>query len=71
MTEKIVDFLSPTSPDPGDGSIGQNSTFFQNNINTNQQQRHLYWDNVHARILDFFVSRGGGGPGYSTHFTVY
>ena len=28
MTEKIVDYPFPTSPDPGDGSIGQNSTFF-------------------------------------------
>ena len=58
MTEKIVDFPSPTSPDPVDWSIGQNSTFLQNN-NTNQQQRHLYRDNVHARIQDFFVRRGG------------
>ena len=73
MTEKIVAFPSPTSPDPGDGSIGKISTFFQNNINTNQQQRHLYRDNVHARIQDFFVRRGwgGGGPGSSTYFTVY
>ena len=85
MTEKIVDVPSLTSPDPGDGSIGQNSTFFQNNINTNKQQRHLYRDNVQARIQDFFVRSGGGGRrsrllnlfyslqrgsnGYITHFT--
>ena len=57
----MVDFPSPTSPDPGDGSIGQNSYFFQNNINTNQQQRHLYRDNVHALIQDFLSGGGGGG----------
>ena len=39
------------------GSIGQNSTFFQNSTNTNQQ-RHLYWDNM--RRSRNFLSGGGG-----------
>ena len=43
------------------GSIGQNSTFFQNSINTNQQ-RHLYQDNM-RRFRIFVRGRGGGGGG--------
>ena len=61
---------SPTPPPPpppllppqilGMGSIGQNSTFFQNSINTNQQ-RHLYRDNMRGSMI--FLSGGGGGGG--------
>ena len=68
MTDKIVDFPSPTSPDPGDGSVGQNSTFEQHQHKPTTKT--LVRDNVHARIQDFFVRRGGG-PGSSTYFTVY
>ena len=63
MTEKNVDFtLSPLLPPLilGMGSIGQNSTFFQNSINTNQQ-RHLYGDNLRGSRI--FLSGGGGGGG--------
>ena len=69
---KIVDFTLSYHPllPPKSlwmGSIGQNSTFFQNSTNTNQQ-RHLYLDNM--RGSRNFLSGGGGGPGSSTHFTV-
>ena len=41
------------------GSIGQNSTFFQNSTNTNQQ-RHLYRDNMRGS-RNFCQGEGGGG----------
>ena len=68
MTEKLLTFPSPTSQDLVDGVNSQNSTFFQNSNNTNQQI-HSYQDNMRGSRI-FFV-RGRGGPGSSTYFTVY
>ena len=55
--------------------IGQNSTFLQNSINTNQQQRHLYRENMHGS--QNFLSGWGGGASrllnlfYSLHRWLY
>ena len=75
MTEKLLTFPSPTpsptSRDPGDGSICQKSTFFAEQ-HQHKQQRHLYRDMRSSRI--FFCRGGGvggGGPSSSTYFTVY
>ena len=72
MTEKLLTFPSPTSPDPGDGiNRSKFNFFFQNSTNTNQQ-RHLYRDNM-RRSRKFFVGGDGRGwgPGSLTYFTVY
>ena len=74
MTEKLLTFPSPTPSPPllppqtlGMGSIGKNSTFFQNSINTNQQQRHLYRDNM--RGSRNFVLGGIQAPQLILQFT--
>ena len=79
---KIVDFpLSYHSLLPPKslwmGSIGQNSTFFQNSTNTNQQI-HLYRDNMRgsrnflsgggSRLLNSLYSLQRGSNGFITHF---
>ena len=69
MTEKLLTFPSPTSPDPRDGvNRSKFYFFFQNSTNTNQQ-RHLYRDNMRGS-RKFFVGVGGG-PGSLTYFAVY
>ena len=73
MTKNLFTFSSPTpfptSPDHVDGvNRSKFNFFFQNSINTNQQQRHLYRDNMHGSRIFF---GGGGGRDSSTYFTVY
>ena len=70
MTGKIVDFPSPTSPDPGDGSTGQNSTFSRT-TSTQTNNKDICTGTTYMHGSRIFLSGGGGGPGYSTYFTVY
>ena len=72
MTEKLLTFPSPTSPDPGDGVNRSKFNFFPE-----QHQRKptkTFVPGQHARIQEIFCPGGGGGgcPGSSTtYFTVY
>ena len=60
MTEKLLTFPSPTSPDPGDGVLRSKFNFFPVQHQHNPTPpRYLYRDNM-RRSRNFFV-RGGGG----------
>ena len=59
MTEKLLTYPSPTSPDPGDGVNRSKFNFFLNSTNTNQTNRHLYRHNMRGSRI--FLSGVGGG----------
>ena len=61
MTEKLLTFPSPTSPDPGDGVLRSKfNFFFHYSINTTQHhQRYLYRDTMRGSRI--FLSGGDGG----------
>ena len=71
MTEKLLTFPSPTSPDPADGALRSKFNFFPVQHQHNPPPTKIYVPGHHARIQEFFVrGGGGGGPGSSTYFTV-
>ena len=71
MTEKLLTFPSPTSQELVVGVNRSKFNFFP------EQHQHkptkTFVPGQHARIQEIFVrgTGGGGGPGYSTYFTVY
>ena len=60
MTEKLLTFPSPTSPDPGDGV---NRSKFPVQHQHNPQPPKIFVPGHHARIQEFFVRGWGGGGG--------
>ena len=67
---KLLTFPSPTSPDPGDGDLRSKFNFFPVKHQHNPTPPNIFVPGHHARIQEFFVRGGGGGPGSSTYFTV-
>ena len=70
----IVDYPSPTSPDPGDGVNRSKFNFFsQYSINTTlHHQRYVYRDTGGggggSRLLNLFFILKRGSNGFITHF---
>ena len=64
MTEKLLTFPSPTSPDPGDGVLRSKFNFFlvQHQHNPTPPKK-IFVPGHHARIQEFFIPGGGGGGG--------
>ena len=60
MTEKLLTFPSPTSPDPGDGVLRWKFNFFPVQHQHNPTPPKIFVPGHHARIQESFV-RGGGG----------
>ena len=73
MTEKLLTFPSPTSPDPGDGVLRSKFNFLPVQHQHNPTPPKIFVPGHHAQIQEFFVGGGGGGgggPGSSTYFKV-
>ena len=61
MTEKLLTFPSPTSPNPGDGDLRWKFNFFPEQHQHNPTPPKIFVPGHHARIQEFFSGRGGGG----------
>ena len=61
MTEKLLTFPSPTSPDPGDGVLRSKFNFFPVQHQPNPTPPKIFVPGHHAQIQVFFVGGGGGG----------
>ena len=69
MTEKLLTFPSPTSPDPGDGVNRSNSTFSRTALT--QTNKDICTRRTCEDPGIFCQGGGGWRPGSSTYFTVY
>ena len=67
MTEKLLTFPSPTSPDPGDGVLRSKFIFFPVQHQHNPTTPKIFVPGHHARIQEFFVG-GEGGSGLLSLF---
>ena len=63
MTEKLLTFPSPTSPDPGDGVLRSKFNFLPVQHQHNPTPPKIFVPGHHAQIQEFFVGGGGGGGG--------
>ena len=79
MTEKLLTFPSPTSPDPGDGVLFRNLTFFSSTASTQPNTTKDICTGTPCADPGIFCLWGGGGggggrgcvgPGSLTYFTV-
>ena len=61
MTEKMLTFPSPTSPDPGDGVLRSNFNFFPVQHQHNPTPPKVFVPGHHAQIQEFLSGGGGGG----------
>ena len=73
MTEKMLTFPSPTSPDPGDGVNRSKFNFFSRTAPT-QTNKDICTETTCAdpgNFLSGVWGGGGWGPGSLSYFTVY
>ena len=71
MTEKLLTFPSPTSPDPGDGVLRSKFNFFLVQHQHNPTPPKIFVPGHHARIQEFFIPGGGGGGGGSRLLNLF